>query len=41
MDLSQIPAHMRDGVKRYVEEGIPPGGFELIHTGKCVLAADV
>lgn len=27
MDYTLIPEHMRDAVRRYVEDGIEPGGF--------------
>ena len=27
IDYSGIPEHMRDGTKRYIESGIPPGSF--------------
>jgi hypothetical protein len=27
INYNLIPEHIRDGMKRYIEEGIPPGGF--------------
>lgn len=27
IDYSGLPAHMQDGTRLYIEEGIPPGGF--------------
>jgi len=27
IDYSKIPAHMREGTRLYIEEGIEPGGF--------------
>ena len=27
IDYTSLPAHMRDGTRRYVEQGIPPGSF--------------
>lgn len=26
-DYTKIPSHMRDGARRYIERGIPPGSF--------------
>jgi len=27
IDYSKLPLHMQDGTRRYIENGIPPGGF--------------
>jgi hypothetical protein len=27
IDYSSLPHYMQDGVRRYIEDGIPPGGF--------------
>lgn len=35
VDYSKLPAHMQDGLRRYIEQGIPMGGF-----GTAVLAND-
>jgi hypothetical protein len=29
IDYSELPEHMRDGMRRYLEKGIEPGGFLL------------
>ena len=28
IDYSGLPAHMQDGMRRYIENGIPPGSFQ-------------
>lgn len=28
IDYSRLPEHMRDGMRRYIENGIPPGSFQ-------------
>lgn len=27
LNYEMLPEHMQDGMRRYVEQGIPPGGF--------------
>lgn len=27
VDYSLLPGHLQDGMRRYVEHGVPPGGF--------------
>ena len=27
VDYSELPEHMQDGAREYVERGLPPGGF--------------
>jgi len=28
IDYSRLPEHMQDGMRRYIENGIPPGSFQ-------------
>jgi len=28
IDYGRLPAHMQDGMRRYIERGIPPGSFQ-------------
>lgn len=28
INYSRLPEHMRDGMRRYIENGIPPGSFQ-------------
>jgi len=40
IDYSRLPQHMRGGMQRYIEQGIPPGGFlAAILANDLVLAA--
>lgn len=29
IDYDRLPEHMRGGMRRYIENGIPPGGFAM------------